>query len=71
MPMTDSGSSRQRQAVILAAVDALLAAIREAYAETAAIMSEIPVPEILPCKFFNDSNLIGALYAHLTAGRNP
>lgn len=26
----------------------------------------MPVPEIMPCKYFNDSNLIGALYAHLT-----
>ena len=26
----------------------------------------VPVPEIMPCRFFNDSNLIGALYAHLT-----
>ena len=26
--------------------------------------SNMPVPEILPCRFFNDSNLIGALYAH-------
>lgn len=26
--------------------------------------TEMPVPEIMPCKFFNDSNLIGALYAH-------
>ncbi len=25
----------------------------------------LPVPEIVPCKFFNDSNLIGALYVHL------
>ena len=26
----------------------------------------VPVPDIMPCRFFNDSNLIGALYAHLT-----
>ena len=26
--------------------------------------TELPVPVIVPCKFFNDSNLIGALYAH-------
>ena len=26
----------------------------------------VPVPDIIPCRFFNDSNLIGALYAHLT-----
>ena len=29
-------------------------------------LGHIPVPDIKPCKFFNDSNLIGALYAHLT-----
>lgn len=27
--------------------------------------SDIPVPEIVPCRFFNDSNLIGALYVHM------
>jgi len=26
--------------------------------------TELPVPDIVPCKFFNDSNLIGALYSH-------
>ena len=26
--------------------------------------SDMPVPEIEPCRFFNDSNLIGALYSH-------
>lgn len=26
--------------------------------------TELPIPEIMPCRFFNDSNLIGALYAH-------
>lgn len=26
---------------------------------------DMPVPEVVPCKFFNDSNLIGALYVHL------
>lgn len=26
----------------------------------------VPVPDIMPCRFFNDSNLIGALYAYLT-----
>ena len=25
---------------------------------------DMPVPEIEPCRFFNDSNLIGALYSH-------
>lgn len=25
----------------------------------------MPVPEVVPCRFFNDSNLIGALYVHL------
>ena len=25
---------------------------------------DLPVPEIEPCRFFNDSNLIGALYSH-------
>lgn len=25
----------------------------------------VPIPEITPCEFFNDSNLIGALYVHL------
>lgn len=26
---------------------------------------DMPIPEVVPCKFFNDSNLIGALYVHL------
>ena len=26
--------------------------------------TELPVPDIVPCTFFNDSNLIGALYSH-------
>lgn len=25
----------------------------------------MPIPDVVPCKFFNDSNLIGALYVHL------
>ena len=25
----------------------------------------MPIPEVVPCQFFNDSNLIGALYVHL------
>lgn len=25
----------------------------------------MPIPEVVPCRFFNDSNLIGALYVHL------
>ena len=29
-------------------------------------MPRVPVPKITTCKFFNDSNLIGALYHHLT-----
>lgn len=28
---------------------------------------DVPIPEITNCKFFNDSNLIGALYVHLKA----
>lgn len=28
---------------------------------------DMPIPEVVPCKFFNDSNLIGALYVHLKA----
>lgn len=27
----------------------------------------IPIPEVVTCKYFNDSNLIGALYVHLQA----
>ncbi|MDD3361556.1 MAG: ROK family protein [Hespellia sp.] len=27
----------------------------------------IPIPEVVTCEFFNDSNLIGALYVHLCA----
>ena len=30
-----------------------------------AISPIIPTPKITTCKFFNDSNLIGALYHHL------
>lgn len=26
---------------------------------------DMPVPEVVPCRFYNDSNLIGALYVHL------
>lgn len=26
---------------------------------------KMPIPEVVPCRFFNDSNLIGALYVHL------
>lgn len=26
---------------------------------------DVPIPEVINCKFFNDSNLIGALYVHL------
>ena len=26
---------------------------------------KVPIPEVTVCKFFNDSNLIGALYVHL------
>lgn len=26
---------------------------------------DMPIPEVVPCKFFNDSNLLGALYVHL------
>ena len=28
---------------------------------------EIPAPEVTTCKYFNDSNLIGALYVYLNA----
>ncbi|MDD3218599.1 MAG: ROK family protein [Lachnospiraceae bacterium] len=28
---------------------------------------DVPIPDITNCKFFNDSNLIGALYVHLKA----
>ena len=28
------------------------------------VWADLPVPEIEPCRFFNDSNLIGALYSH-------
>ena len=28
---------------------------------------EISVPEVTVCRYFNDSNLIGALYVHLNA----
>lgn len=27
---------------------------------------ELPIPEVTTCKYFNDANLIGAVYAHLT-----
>ena len=33
---------------------------------TDTFLGHVPAPDIMPCKFFNDSNLIGALYAHLT-----
>ncbi len=26
---------------------------------------DMPIPEVVPCRFYNDSNLIGALYVHL------
>ena len=46
---------------------ALIEAIRTAYASLSKEIGfgNIPVPDILPCKYFNDANLIGALYAHL------
>ena len=45
---------------------ALIEAIRNAFAEVAKeyLPEIIRLPEILPCRFHNDSNLIGALYAH-------
>ena len=33
---------------------------------TDTFLGHVPAPDIMPCRFFNDSNLIGALYAHLT-----
>ena len=44
----------------------LIEMIREQAERTMKLFSwtELPVPVIVPCKFFNDSNLIGALYSH-------
>lgn len=51
----------------VSAQPALVEAIRTAYGDLllAIGIPGLPSPEILPCKFFNDANLIGALYAHL------
>lgn len=44
----------------------LLEMIREALKELNAVFPySLPIPEVVNCKFFNDSNLIGALYVHL------
>ena len=44
----------------------LIEMIREEAEKTMKLFywSDWPVPEIVPCRFFNDSNLIGALYSH-------
>lgn len=44
----------------------LLELIKEALKELNAVFPySLPIPEIVNCRFFNDSNLIGALYVHL------
>ncbi len=44
----------------------LLEMIKEALKELNAVFPySLPIPEVVNCKFFNDSNLIGALYVHL------
>lgn len=46
----------------------LLETIKEALREINAVFPyPVPVPDVVTCKFFNDSNLIGALYVHLKA----
>lgn len=44
----------------------LLTCIREALKElTRVYPHEVPLPEVVSCAFYNDANLIGALYAYL------
>lgn len=46
----------------------LLEIIKEELCELGKVFPySMPVPEVTTCKFFNDSNLIGALYVHLQA----
>lgn len=48
----------------------LLETVREELDKVAAIQpNDQKAPEVMTCRFFNDSNMIGALYAHLL--RNP
>ena len=50
----------------------LIEMIREEARRTMKLFTwvDMPVPEIEPCRFFNDSNLIGALYSHKSQLRN-
>lgn len=44
----------------------LLELIKEALKELNSVFPySLPIPEVVNCRFFNDSNLIGALYVHL------
>lgn len=44
----------------------LIETLREEIDRIMAVMPDmLKTPEVMPCRFFNDSNLIGALYAHL------
>ena len=46
----------------------LIRMIREELEKICGMMPhEISVPEVTVCRYFNDSNLIGALYVHLNA----
>lgn len=48
----------------------LLRYIREALKElTKVYPHEVPLPEVVSCAFYNDANLIGALYGHLKRGK--
>ena len=50
----------------ISAQPVLLELIKEALKELNTVFPyPIPLPDVVTCRFYNDSNLIGALYVHL------